>query len=44
VLVGADHLTRRYAVALKHLGLPHRTLGQEATWLGLHTISQEMNR
>jgi len=42
VLVGADKLTRRYALALKHLGMTFRTLGQEATWLGLHSIAQEM--
>jgi 2-dehydro-3-deoxygalactonokinase len=42
VLVGADKLTARYALALDHLGLPHRTLGPEATWRGLHAISQEL--
>jgi 2-dehydro-3-deoxygalactonokinase len=40
VLVGAGKLTQRYAAALKHLGVPFRTLGQEATWLGLHAIAQ----
>lgn len=44
VLVGADKLTRRYALALSHLRVPFATLGQEATWLGLHAIAQEMSR
>ena len=40
VLAGADKLTQRYGLALSHLGVPFRTLGQEATWLGLHAIAQ----
>jgi 2-dehydro-3-deoxygalactonokinase len=43
VLVGADKLTRRYALAFDHLGIAYRTLGQEATWLGLHAIAKETN-
>jgi 2-dehydro-3-deoxygalactonokinase len=43
VLAGADKLTRRYALALNHLGWSFRMLGQEATWLGLHAIAREMN-
>jgi 2-dehydro-3-deoxygalactonokinase len=42
VLVGADKLTQRYAIALEHLGVSFRTLGQEATWLGLHDIATEV--
>lgn len=42
VLVGADKLTGRYALALGHLGLPHCTLGPEATWRGLHAVAQEI--
>jgi 2-dehydro-3-deoxygalactonokinase len=42
VLVGAGKLTQRYAAALKHLNAPFRTLGQEATWLGLHAIAQTL--
>ena len=42
VLAGAEKLTRRYALALKHLNMPFRTLGQETTWLGLHAVAQEM--
>lgn len=41
-LVGADMLTRRYAVALAHLGIPFRTLGQETTWRGLHAIAKTL--
>jgi len=40
VLAGADKLTQRYGIALEHLGVPFRSLGQEATWLGLHAIAQ----
>lgn len=40
VLVGAGRLTRQYAAALSHLGVPFRVHGQEATWLGLHVIAQ----
>jgi 2-dehydro-3-deoxygalactonokinase len=42
VVVGADKLTRRYAIALSHLDVPFQTLGQEATWLGLHAIAQSL--
>jgi 2-dehydro-3-deoxygalactonokinase len=42
VLVGAHNLTQRYAIALEHLGAPFRTLGQEATWLGVHAIAQAL--
>jgi 2-dehydro-3-deoxygalactonokinase len=42
VLVGAEKLTQRYAIALEHLATPFRTLGQEATWLGLHSIAQSL--
>lgn len=42
VLVGAQNLTQRYAIALEHLGVAFRTLGQEATWLGLHAIAQSL--
>ena len=39
VLVGAEKLTQRYGLALSHLGASFQTAGQEATWLGLHTIA-----
>jgi len=42
ILVGAEKLTLPYGAALDHLGLPCRTLGQEATWLGLHAIASHM--
>ena len=42
LLVGAGKLTQRYAAALRHLGAKFRTLGQEATWLGLHAIAKEI--
>lgn len=44
VLVGAEKLTQRYGIALTHLGFAFRTLGQEATWLGLHAIAQSLER
>jgi 2-dehydro-3-deoxygalactonokinase len=42
VLAGAQNLTQRYAIALGHLGVAFRTVGQEATWLGLHAIAQSL--
>ena len=42
VLVGAEKLTRPYSIALAHLGASFRTLGQEATWLGLHAIARSL--
>jgi 2-dehydro-3-deoxygalactonokinase len=42
VLVGAEKLTHPYGIALDHLGAPFRTLGQDATWLGLHAIARCM--
>lgn len=39
-LAGAEKLTRRYALALSHKNVPFSTLGQEATWLGLHDIAR----
>lgn len=42
VLAGAGKLTQRYGLALAHLGATFRTLGQEATWLGLHAIAQSL--
>ncbi|MGI4777698.1 MAG: 2-dehydro-3-deoxygalactonokinase [Janthinobacterium lividum] len=38
VLVGAPHLTQRYAMALQANGVHSRTLGAEATWAGLHAL------
>ena len=39
VLIGAQALTERYALALRSSGTTARTLGTEATWAGLHTLS-----
>ncbi|SFL92222.1 2-dehydro-3-deoxygalactonokinase [Variovorax sp. OV329] len=39
VLIGSPNLTQRYALALRTLGTPSRTLGSEATWAGLHALS-----
>ena len=36
LLVGAQALAQRYALALQALGTPARTLGAQATWAGLH--------
>ncbi|HUR90554.1 MAG TPA: 2-dehydro-3-deoxygalactonokinase [Ramlibacter sp.] len=44
VLVGAEKLTQRYGIAFKHLGAQFRTLGQEATWLGLHAIARSLEK
>lgn len=40
-LVGEPSLLERYALALRRLGVAHRTLGQEATWSGLHALAQQ---
>lgn len=42
VLAGADKLTRRYGLALSHLGVGFRALGQAPTWLGLHAIARSV--
>jgi len=39
VLIGAPSLTQRYALALRERGITARTLGDEATWAGLHTVA-----
>jgi len=43
VLIGSPALTQRYALALKTLGTPSRTLGSEATWAGLHAIHSSVS-
>jgi 2-dehydro-3-deoxygalactonokinase len=43
-LAGAEKLVAPYGLALSHLGVPFRTYGQEATWLGLHTIAQSLEK
>lgn len=42
VLIGADTLTSRYALALAQHGVKTRTLGPEASWAGLHAISKKI--
>ena len=42
VLIGVPELTARYALALREAGVATRTLGAEATWLGLHSIRTAM--
>jgi 2-dehydro-3-deoxygalactonokinase len=39
VLIGAPALTQRYLLALRASGNSARTLGAEATWAGLHALS-----
>ncbi len=39
VLIGSAALTRRYALALRSVGVATRILGDEATWAGLHALS-----
>lgn len=38
VLIGADHLTRRYQQALALMGRSATRIGAQATWAGLHAI------
>jgi 2-dehydro-3-deoxygalactonokinase len=40
VLIGSPLLTERYALALRTLERPSRTLGHEATWRGLWALSR----
>jgi 2-dehydro-3-deoxygalactonokinase len=44
VLVGAPKLTQRYGMAFEHLGVPHQSMGQEATWLGLAAIARSLEK
>jgi 2-dehydro-3-deoxygalactonokinase len=38
VVVGSQALTQRYRIALEHLGAQVRTLGNQASWAGLHQV------
>lgn len=42
VVIGAPALTQRYELALQALGVPVRTAGPEAAWLGLWAIAQTL--
>ena len=43
VLVGAENLTTKYALALKQLGVRSQAVGAQATWQGLHKIASTLN-
>ncbi|MBA2961636.1 MULTISPECIES: 2-dehydro-3-deoxygalactonokinase [Ramlibacter] len=42
VLIGAEALTTRYALALQALGVPSHRLGAEATWRGLGALARTL--
>lgn len=42
VLIGADSLTRRYALALDWHGVRSRSFGSESTWAGLFALFQAL--
>lgn len=42
VVVGAPALAQRYELALRALGIPVRSAGSEATWLGLWAMAQTL--
>ncbi len=42
VVIGADHLTQRYALALRELGAAVRTVGEQATWRGLWELARQL--
>jgi 2-dehydro-3-deoxygalactonokinase len=44
IVVGAQHLTQRYQIALEHLGANVRTLGAQAAWAGLYQVYQALTR
>lgn len=44
VLIGANALTQRYALAFDHLGMRSRSLGSEPAWAGLFALSQTIAR
>jgi 2-dehydro-3-deoxygalactonokinase len=44
VLIGSPALTQRYALALRALGCDARSLGPEATWRGLWSLAQILER
>jgi 2-dehydro-3-deoxygalactonokinase len=44
VVVGAQQLTRRYSLALEHLGAQVRILGNQAAWAGLYQVYQALTR
>lgn len=42
ILIGSDTLTRRYTLALQHLGIACQSRGAEATWAGLHALAANL--
>jgi 2-dehydro-3-deoxygalactonokinase len=43
VLIGTQALTTRYALALRSLGIPSTSLGDEATWRGLAALARALD-
>jgi 2-dehydro-3-deoxygalactonokinase len=42
ILIGSDTLTRRYSLALQHLGIACQSRGAEATWAGLYALAANL--
>ena len=42
ILIGSDTLTRRYSLALQHLGIACQSRGAEATWAGLYALATNL--
>jgi 2-dehydro-3-deoxygalactonokinase len=42
VLIGSDTLTRRYELALREVGVDHRSVGSAATWRGLWALAANL--
>jgi hypothetical protein len=37
-------LCERYTLALAHLGVPTRPMGNQAAWAGLHSIHKQISQ
>ena len=44
ILIGSATLCERYTVALAHLGVRTRPMGNQAAWAGLHSIYSQISR
>lgn len=42
IVIGSPTLCERYLLALHHLGVPARALGNQAAWAGLHSIYTQL--
>jgi 2-dehydro-3-deoxygalactonokinase len=42
IVVGSANLCERYTLALAHLGVPTRPMGNQAAWAGLHSIYKQI--